>query len=133
MAKFKVGQKVKIRKLVGDMRCGFNEGMKRFEGKVAIITSKSGFINHIDLDNGGWNWSDEMLMALSKKDSKPKVLSKEKINDECIIYTVRFEKDLDGYELEFIKLEDGWNIEIGFMINRQELLFIESILRGLNS
>lgn len=63
--KFKVRDRVKIRK---DLEEGkeyngvpFNEKMKKYEGEIAKITKKNSRCYELDIDNGDWCWSDDML------------------------------------------------------------------------
>jgi hypothetical protein len=63
--KYQVGDKVKIREdLIVDNdygSYGFVEAMEQYKGKTATITGV--FMNRydIDIDDGYWSWTDEML------------------------------------------------------------------------
>ena len=71
--KFKIGDRVRIRvDLVVDdpkyIPVGFIPMMKEYRGKSAIIIKMITFDNKkfkesykLDIDNGAWNWTDEML------------------------------------------------------------------------
>lgn len=77
MSKFKVGDKVKIKRgLKGDVRytreskCGsstlyFSDKMEKYNGKIATITGvdegRFTIDYKIDLDNGSWSWSSGMF------------------------------------------------------------------------
>jgi hypothetical protein len=77
--KYKVGDKVKIREdLIVDNDYGsdgFTEEMERYKGKTATITDVYWDKYEIDIDDGNWCWTDEMLeddvsIAKSKDDVK---------------------------------------------------------------
>lgn len=69
--RYKVGDKVTIRKdlVVKRYYCqnntGFNvlfvKDMKKFLGRTATIVKVSNYTYSIDIDNGLWFWTDEML------------------------------------------------------------------------
>lgn len=78
MSKFKVGDKVRIRKNL-KVNCYyddyyFNLGMGKYRGKTAIIKScttshlgENNYKYNIDIDNGDWSWSDSMLKKVGNK------------------------------------------------------------------
>lgn len=81
--KYKVGDKVKIREdLVIDEIYGdnsFAEEMEQYKGKTATITDTYFGKYEIDIDNGNWCWTDEMLedcvdISESKDDVKAKTV-----------------------------------------------------------
>lgn len=63
--KYKVGDKVKIREdLIVDNEYGsdsFAEEMEQYKGKTATITGTYMSKYEIDIDDGSWCWTDEML------------------------------------------------------------------------
>jgi hypothetical protein len=63
--KYKVGDKVKIREdLIVDNDYGsdgFTEEMEQYKGKTATITDVCYDKYEIDIDDGNWCWTDEML------------------------------------------------------------------------
>ena len=63
--KYKVGDKVKIREdlIVGNDygSDGFVEEMEQYKGKTATITGAFMSKYDIDIDDGDWSWTDEML------------------------------------------------------------------------
>jgi hypothetical protein len=63
--KYKVGDKVKIREdLIVDNDYGsdgFTEEMEQYKGKTATITDIYWDKYDIDIDDGDWSWTDEML------------------------------------------------------------------------
>lgn len=67
--KYKVGDKVKIREdLVVDETYGedsFTEEMEQYKGKTATITDVYWGKYEIDIDDGSWCWTDEMLEDLN--------------------------------------------------------------------
>ena len=81
--KYKVGDKVKIREdLIVDDVYGsdsFAEEMVEYKGKTATITDVHYDKYEIDLDDGSWYWTDEMLedcvdISESKDDVKAKTV-----------------------------------------------------------
>jgi hypothetical protein len=68
--KHKVGDKVKIREdLIVDNEYGsdsFAEEMTQYKGKIATITGVFMSKYDIDIDDGDWNWTDEMLEDIVK-------------------------------------------------------------------
>lgn len=66
--KYKVGDKVKIREdLIVDNEYGSNsfaEEMEQYKGKTATITDTYFGKYEIDIDDGNWSWTDEMLENL---------------------------------------------------------------------
>ncbi len=67
--KYKVGDKVKIKEdLVVDETYGedsFTEEMEKYKGKTATITDVHWDKYEIDIDDGSWYWTDEMLEDLN--------------------------------------------------------------------
>lgn len=63
--RFEIGDKVKIREglVDGEEYNGvpFNGKMKKYEGEIAKITKKLSEDYELDIDNGEWCWSDDML------------------------------------------------------------------------
>ena len=66
--KHRIGDKVKIREdLIVNNVCGsdsFTEEMEQYKGKTATITDVYWDKYEIDIDNGNWCWTDEMLEDL---------------------------------------------------------------------
>lgn len=71
--KYKVGDKVKIREdlIVGNDygSDGFVEEMEQYKGKTATITGAFMGKYDIDIDDGDWSWTDEMLEDIVKDDT----------------------------------------------------------------
>ena len=71
--KYKIGDKVKIREdliVANDYGSdGFVEEMERYKGKTATITDVHWDKYEIDIDNGDWYWTDEMLEDIVKDDT----------------------------------------------------------------
>jgi hypothetical protein len=69
--KYKVGDKVKIREdLIVDNDYGsdgFVEEMAQYKGKTATITGAFMGKYDIDIDDGDWSWTDEMLEDYKSK------------------------------------------------------------------
>lgn len=133
---FKIGDKVIIGELDGSMIYGCNEDMKELIGKIAIITKmKNDGSWAIDLDGGSWSWSDEMLILYDENVEKkkvPYVISKDKEDEDRINYYIMTKFGIFSYL--FYKDEDSsWVLEVSGKANREILLLLESILRGLNS
>lgn len=86
MNKFKVGDKVRIKKdLEADCYyddCYFNSEMKKYRGEIATVDfcSTMNGIYLINIDNHGWNWSDEMLEE-AQETAKSKTFYKKMPND----------------------------------------------------
>ncbi len=80
--KFEVGDKVKIRRNLKDGEkyngIPFVEKMKKYEGKTAEITSRISAGYELDIDDGKYCWSDDMLEMEWK-------FSKEDLRDGDII------------------------------------------------
>lgn len=74
MKKFKVGDKVRIRKdlKVGDYGAiNFIEAMEEYRGKVTCIKGVPIFSGYsLDIDKGHWCWSSEMIEPVKKGDLK---------------------------------------------------------------
>lgn len=64
-AKFKVGDKVRIREdllpMQGYGRITYVRPMNKYKGCNATIVSKGTISYHLDIDDGAWNWSAEMF------------------------------------------------------------------------
>lgn len=90
--KYKVGDKVKIREdLIVDNVYGsdsFTEEMERYKGKTATIADIYMDKYEIDIDDGSWCWTDEMIECL--------VYSADSTLDEEKAQTVDI-----GYHLEY--------------------------------
>lgn len=99
-SKFKVGDKVRVKNdLVGYKiygTYGFVPCMSVYKNKIATITKIKGNVISIDLDNGEWNWDEQMLEEVKEdKMSKCKVyempeyvgsnIKKVIINEPCVI------------------------------------------------
>lgn len=72
----KVGDKVRIKNDLIDYKvygaCGFVSRMSMYKNKVTIITEIEGNYIYIDLDNGKWVWSKEMLEKVEEEDKVKK-------------------------------------------------------------
>lgn len=73
--KFKVGDKVKIKKNLSCKGYGasyFVSSMKKYKGKEAKITyvSPDDDTCHLDIDSGNWWWSEDMLEPYTSKIAK---------------------------------------------------------------
>ena len=73
--KFKVGDKVKIKKNLSCKGYGasyFVSSMKKYKGKEAKITyiSPDDDTCHLDIDSGSWGWSEDMLEPYTSKIAK---------------------------------------------------------------
>lgn len=64
---------------------------------------------------------------------KYKIIKKDWDGDHCLTYRIQFEVAI--IKITFRKEYNGWELSLsgGNTLNRNELLFVESILRGLNS
>ena len=71
--KHRIGDKVKIREdLIVNNVCGsdsFTEEMEQYKGKTATITDVYWDKYEIDIDDGSWCWTDEMLEDIVKDDT----------------------------------------------------------------
>ena len=89
--KYKVGDRVRIRKdLVAGKYYGGTETngrgeMNKYFGKVARITKKGLEDYRIDIDNGAWFWSDEMLELSIIKTMKLSKLAKKLLDRDVRI------------------------------------------------
>ena len=75
MHKFKIGDKVRVRKdLVVDKYygCGFTERMEQYCGNKAKITRVSNTFYDLDIDNGEFAWTDDMLEPVTTTTEQPK-------------------------------------------------------------
>ena len=77
MSKFKIGDKVRVRKdLVVDKYygCGWNftERMEQYCGNKAKITRVSNTFYDLDIDNGEFAWTDDMLEPVTTTTEQPK-------------------------------------------------------------
>ena len=92
--KFQTGDKVKVKGyLEADTDYGsdiFTSDMIEYRGKEATITGfREGWgdslVYVLDIDNGNWNWTEEMLEAISEdKAVKPKVIwDKDSLSRVC--------------------------------------------------
>lgn len=65
--KYNIGDQVQVKEdLVGENKYGsdtFVTEMEQYRGKTATITGYDGLGKEyiLDIDNGDWNWTDEML------------------------------------------------------------------------
>lgn len=76
MAKYKVGDKVRVRHdLKAGLRvpCSVVSGMEKFAGKTATITEVRARSYDIKEDGGRWNWSDEMFTGLACSNPMPEL------------------------------------------------------------
>ena len=68
--KYKVGDKVRIREdLIVYKEYGKNvytHEMEEYKGKTAYITDTCCESYELDVDNGAWSWTDEMLESINK-------------------------------------------------------------------
>lgn len=104
--KYKVGDKVKIREdLIVDNEYGsdsFAEEMKQYKGKTATITDTYMSKYEIDIDDGDWCWTDEML-----EDCVNSALDEEKAQTVDIGYYLEYcghkvikNVYIDGYDVD---------------------------------
>lgn len=90
---FKIDDKVKVKEhLEVDCDYGsdmFTSDMAKYRGKEATITDfREGWgdslVYVLDIDDGNWNWTEEMLEGLEGKAVKPKVLcDKDSLSRTC--------------------------------------------------
>lgn len=87
---FKKGRKVRVRKDLHEGVAGDDvvvEPMLEYAGKYAIIT-ESGNVTHLNIDNGEFNWTPEMLVLLFKKGDIIKIrgdLSEGRCGDNYVV------------------------------------------------
>lgn len=129
MDKFKVGDKVRIKKdlKVGNYYdgCYFNQEMNKYRGKIAIIENCSGYSDYsshcsnysfmdrykLNVDGLAWYWSSSMLEKVEEK--------------------VHF-KSLDQYFSGKLEIENGFVIkqeEKKEILDKAEKEYLENLLR----
>lgn len=122
--KYEVGQKVKIKSLDWynknkDYNDGavyfrkaitFVESMSKYCGQVATIIKVTGGIEYkIDLDNGYYSWTDEMIEGLAEEETKPNIIEEAKtywdsIKDAWICPEGYIFKDENGNVINAMKI-----------------------------
>ena len=120
--KYKVGDMVKVREdLKVDEVYGadsFEPEMAEHRGKLANITKVRDNTYRIDLDNGDWNWTDEMFEDVSDiKDNTLTVadLSKYIIMDSLVS---------NPLVLRIYRAGSGFDVRIGHnRINKMDMMF----------
>lgn len=93
--KYKVGDKVKIREDLNEgIKCYSSVGRSilEYKGKTAEIIGVNDKAYDLDIDNGIYNWNDEMFENYAE-------LNKDTLTDSCIV-TLR-----NGEELVYIREE----------------------------
>ncbi|MFC0903670.1 hypothetical protein ACFHWD_03075 [Clostridium sp. MT-14] len=97
--KYKVGDKVKIREdLITNKEYGddvFADDMEGYKGRIAYITDTCCESYELDVDNGSWPWTDEMLESVNKNVSDGHI---QYILDRDKTIVTQYYTDEDGHK-----------------------------------